>query len=165
MIKIVFLSFFVTGCTLFVNYDYFSQRIARIDTSKSGAISVETILHKGRNELHFYARGYDCNSPLIGNIVVSINVGGNEKITDLKLSELTWPRRGSDYECVPLGFYNTKNGRPFSIVLENKEKVIFNFKNDTATSGSIVEVWVAYDSRLSLQYVEKHRARIEGGGY
>ncbi len=152
----VFLSFFVTGCAVLVNYDYFSQRIARIDTSASNTISVEAILPKGRNELHFYARGYDCNSPLIGNIVVSINVGGDEKITDLNLSELTWPRRGSDYECVPLGFYNAKNGRPFSIVLESDEKVIFNFKNNIAASGSIVEVWVAYDSRLSLGYVEKY---------
>lgn len=62
-----------------------------------------------------------------------------------------------------MGFYNAKSGRPFSIVLESDEKVIFNFKNDIAASGSIVEIWVAYDSRLSLGYVEKYRARIEGG--
>lgn len=156
MIKIIFLSLLVSGCSLFISDDYFSQKIARIDTSMSNDISVETVLLKGRNELFFYVKGYDCNSRLNGDIAISINVSGDGKISNLNLSDLTWPRRGSELMCVPLGFYTSKNARPFSMALEKNEKVTFNFKNNAATSGSVVEVWIAHNSKLSLERVEKN---------
>lgn len=156
MIKIIFLSLFLSGCALFIGDDYFSQKIARIDTSMENDISVENVLHKGGNELFFYAKGYDCNSPLYGEIVISIDVNGDEKISNLNLGDLTWPRRGSELACVSLGFYQSKNVSPFSMMLEEDKKVVFNFKNNAAVSGAKVEIWVAHNSKLSLGRVEKN---------